>query len=108
MYKRQVVSLEIDERLLDVLEYTLDGCENVKGINRDVLKTELRELIREEFGGEKISVAANLPYYITTPIISKLLEERLPLKNIVVMVPVSYTHLDVYKRQPQGVSAERS
>ena len=82
----KVVSLEIDERLLDVLEYTLDGCENVKVINRDVLKTDLRELIREEFGGEKISVAANLPYYITTPIISKLLEERLPLKNIVVMV----------------------
>ena len=82
----KVVSLEIDERLLDVLEYTLDGCENVKVINRDVLKIDLRELIREEFGGEKISVAANLPYYITTPIISKLLEERLPLKNIVVMV----------------------
>lgn len=82
----KVVSLEIDERLLDVLEYTLDGCENVKVINRDVLKTDLRELIREEFGGEKISVAANLPYYITTPIISKLLEEQLPLKNIVVMV----------------------
>lgn len=82
----KVVSLEIDERLIDVLEYTLDGCENVKVINRDVLKTDLRELIREEFGGEKISVAANLPYYITTPIISKLLEEQLPLKNIVVMV----------------------
>lgn len=82
----KVVSLEIDERLLDVLEYTLDGCENVKIINRDVLKTDLHKLILEEFGGEKISVAANLPYYITTPIISKLLEEKLPLKNIVVMV----------------------
>lgn len=82
----KVVSLEIDERLLDVLEYTLDGCENVKIINRDVLKTDLHKLILEEFGSEKISVAANLPYYITTPIISKLLEEKLPLKNIVVMV----------------------
>lgn len=83
---RKVVSLEIDERLIDVLSYTLAGCGNVKIINRDVLKTDLARLIGEEFPDEKISVAANLPYYITTPIITKLLEERLPLKCIVVMV----------------------
>lgn len=85
-HAKKVVSLEIDERLIDVLEYTLADCDNVKIINKDVLKTDLKKLIDEEFGGERISVAANLPYYITTPIITRLLEEKLPLKNIVVMV----------------------
>lgn len=82
----KVVSIEIDERLLDVLAYTLSDFDNVKIVNEDVLKLDLRELIADEFGNEKVSVAANLPYYITTPIIAKLLEERLPIKNIVVMV----------------------
>ena len=82
----KVVAVEIDERLLPVLEYTLSDYDNVKIILGDVMKIDLAELITEEFGNEKISVAANLPYYITTPIISKLLEERLPVKNIVVMV----------------------
>lgn len=82
----KVVSLEIDERLIEVLKYTLSDRRNVTVKNRDVLKTDLKALISEEFGGEKISVAANLPYYITTPIITKLLEGGLPLKNIVVMV----------------------
>ncbi len=82
----KVVSLEIDERLIEVLKYTLSDRRNVTVKNRDVLKTDLKSLISEEFGGEKISVAANLPYYITTPIITKLLEGGLPLKNIVVMV----------------------
>ncbi len=85
-HAQKVVSLEIDDRLIDVLEFTLQDCDNVKVINQDVLKTDLKALIDEEFNGEKISVAANLPYYITTPIITKLLEERLPIKNIVVMV----------------------
>lgn len=82
----KVVTIEIDERLLDVLEYTLSDYDNVKIINKDVLKLDLHELIKKEFNGEKISLAANLPYYITTPIITKLLEDKLPLKNIVVMV----------------------
>lgn len=82
----KVVAIEIDERLLDVLEYTLSDYDNVKIINKDVLKLDLHELIKKEFNGEKISLAANLPYYITTPIITKLLEDKLPLKNIVVMV----------------------
>lgn len=82
----KVVSVEIDERLLEVLEYTLADCDNVKIVNEDILKTDLRCLIDSEFGGKRISVAANLPYYITTPVISRLLEERLPIKNIVVMV----------------------
>ncbi len=82
----KVVTIEIDERLLDVLEYTLADYENVKIVNADILKLDLHKLIQEEFDGEKVSIAANLPYYITTPIITKLLEEKLPLKNIVVMV----------------------
>ena len=82
----KVVTIEIDERLIDVLEYTLADCDNVKIVNADVLKLDLHRLIQEEFDGEKVSLAANLPYYITTPIITKLLEEKLPLKNIVVMV----------------------
>ena len=82
----KVVTIEIDERLLDVLEYTLADYENVKIVNADILKLDLHKLIQEEFDGEQVSIAANLPYYITTPIITKLLEEKLPLKNIVVMV----------------------
>ena len=82
----KVVTIEIDERLIDVLEYTLADYDNVKIVNADILKLDLHKLIQEEFGNEKVSIAANLPYYITTPIITKLLEEKLPLKNIVVMV----------------------
>lgn len=82
----KVVAIEIDERLIEVLEYTLGQYDNIKIINDDVLKLDLKELIKNEFGGCEVSVAANLPYYITTPIIAKLLEERLPVNNIVVMV----------------------
>lgn len=83
---KKVVSVEIDKRLIPVLDFTLSEFDNVKIIEKDILKTDIRAMIDEEFGGKKISVAANLPYYITTPIITKLIEERLPIKNIVVMV----------------------
>ncbi len=83
---KKVVSVEIDKRLLPVLDFTLAEFDNVKIIEKDILKTDVRALIDEEFGGKEISVAANLPYYITTPIITKLIEEKLPVKNIVVMV----------------------
>lgn len=83
---KKVVSVEIDRRLIPVLDFTLAEFDNVKIIERDILKTDVKELIDTELGGGKISVAANLPYYITTPIITKLIEERLPIKNIVVMV----------------------
>lgn len=83
---KKVVSIELDERLLKVLEYTVGEYENVKIIHGDVMKLNLNNLITKEFGNEKISVAANLPYYITTPILTKLIESSLPLKNIVVMV----------------------
>lgn len=82
----KVVSVEIDKRLNDILKYTLAECDNVKIINEDILKLDLKQLIESEFPGKKISIAANLPYYITTPIISRLLEERLNVKNIVVMI----------------------
>lgn len=82
----KVVSIELDERLMEVLNYTLSDCGNVKIVNGDVLKLDLKRLLEEEFPNQKVSFAANLPYYITTPIITRLLEARLPIKNIVVMV----------------------
>ncbi len=83
---KKVVAVEVDERLLPVLDTTLSEFDNVEIINRDILKTDITELIGEKFGSGKISIAANLPYYITTPIITRLLELRLPVKNMVFMV----------------------
>lgn len=82
----KVVAVEIDQRLIPVLDYTLGEYDNLKIINTDIMKTDVPKLIDEEFGGKKLSVAANLPYYITTPIITMLLESRLDIENIVVMV----------------------
>lgn len=83
---KKIVSIELDERLLEVLGYTVGEYDNVKIIHGDVMKLDLKKLIIDGFGGEKISVAANLPYYITTPILARLIEGKLPIKNIVVMV----------------------
>ncbi len=82
----KVIAIEIDERLTKVLDYTLSDFNNIKIVNADILKLDLKTLIQEEFGDNKVSIAANLPYYITTPIIARLLEEKLPINNIVVMV----------------------
>lgn len=82
----KVVSVEIDKRLIPVLEYTLAEYDNIEVINTDIMKTDIAALISEHFGGRRVSVAANLPYYITTPIITTLLEARLDIENIVVMV----------------------
>ena len=82
----RVVSLEIDQRLLPSLQETLAGFEQVKILNSDVLKTDLHRLIAEEFAGLEVVVCANLPYYITSPVIMKLLEENLPVKAVTVMV----------------------
>lgn len=82
----KVVAIELDGRLLPVLEYTLSEHKNVKVINQDVLKVDLAQLIREEFPGMEVVVCANLPYYITSPIIMALLEQRLPIRAITVMV----------------------
>lgn len=83
---KKVVALEIDERLIPILADTMAEYDNLKVINKDCLKTDMKALIEEEFGGEKISIAANLPYYITTPIITGLIEAQLPINNMVVMV----------------------
>ena len=82
----KVVSIEIDKSLMNVLSYTLEECNNVKIINDDFMKINLNKLINEEFDGEKISVAANLPYYITTPIVTELIEGKYNLDKIVIMV----------------------
>lgn len=82
----KVVSLELDRRLLPVLQETLSEFKNVSIVNEDVLKADLRALLEGEFAGMEVSVCANLPYYITSPVIMRLLEERLPLRSLTVMV----------------------
>lgn len=84
---KKVVSVELDRRLIPVLSETLGEFQNVEIVCGDVLKLDLASLLREKFADcRKVSVCANLPYYITSPVIMKLLEERLPLSQIVVMV----------------------
>jgi len=82
----KVASVEIDTRLPALLAETLAECSNVEIVQGDVLKTDLHALIAEKFEGLQVAVCANLPYYITSPILMKLLEERLPVKHITVMV----------------------
>ncbi len=82
----KVTAVEIDTRLLPILDETLADFDNVKIINEDVMKCDLHKLISEEFAGLKVAVCANLPYYITSPIIMMLLESRLPIESITVMV----------------------
>ena len=82
----KVVAIEIDDRLIPVLKDTLSEYNNIKIINADVMKVDLAKLIDEEFKGLDVAVCANLPYYITSPIIMMLLEQRLPLKSVTVMV----------------------
>ena len=82
----KVIAVEIDRALIPILEDTLDGFDNVRVINGDILKIDLAKLVEEENGGRPIKVVANLPYYITTPIIMSLFEGQVPLKSITVMV----------------------
>lgn len=84
---KKVVAFEIDGRLIPILKDTLSPYENVTVINEDVLQANVNTAIAEHFSDcEEIMVVANLPYYVTTPIIMKLLEDKLPLKGIVVML----------------------
>lgn len=84
---KKVVSIELDKRLLPVLDETLAEFDNFEVVNEDILKVDLHELIKEKFSDcENVSVCANLPYYITSPVIMKLLEDKLPIKQIIVMV----------------------
>ncbi|MFZ5353827.1 MAG: 16S rRNA (adenine(1518)-N(6)/adenine(1519)-N(6))-dimethyltransferase RsmA [Bacillota bacterium] len=81
-----VLAVELDKRLIPILSATFSGHENFRLINDDILKINLKETLKENFGEKPAKVVANLPYYITTPIIMKLLEERLNLKSITIMV----------------------
>lgn len=82
----KVVAIELDKRLLPVLDETLAEYDNIKIINDDILKIDLKKLIETEFSGMEVVVCANLPYYITSPVIMKLLEDRLPINALTVMV----------------------
>ncbi len=82
----KVVAVEIDRRLIPVLDETLSEFDNIKIINDDVMKCDLHKIISEEFKGLKVAVCANIPYYITSPIIMMLLENNLPIESITVMV----------------------
>lgn len=83
---KKVVCIELDSKLLPILDETLADFDNIEIINADVLKIDLAALIEEKFGGMPVYVCANLPYYITSPVIMTLLESRLPLKAVTVMV----------------------
>ena len=83
---REVVAVEIDKELIPVLNDTLSDYDNVTIINEDILKVDIEKLVQERNGGNPIKVVANLPYYITTPIIMGLLENHVPVDNITVMV----------------------
>lgn len=81
-----VVAVEIDRNLIPVLEDTLSAYENVTVINADILKLDLNRIVEEHNGGRPIKVVANLPYYITTPIIMALFEKHVPLHSVTIMV----------------------
>lgn len=82
----KVAAIELDKRLLPVLDETLSEHNNVKIINGDVMKLDLRKLIADEFDSGDVVICANLPYYITSPVIMRILEERLPIQSLTVMV----------------------
>ena len=84
---KRVVAVELDERLKKILPITLADCKNTEIIYGDIMKMDIKELIEEKFSDcAKVAVCANLPYYITSPIVMELLESRLPADNITVMV----------------------
>lgn len=82
---KKVICVEIDKNMIPVLEYTLADFDNVTVINQDILKTDIVNILKEN-GAESAKVVANLPYYITTPIIMELLEKDLPIESITVMI----------------------
>ena len=82
----KVVAIEIDKTLIPILEETLSDFPNIEVINQDILKVDVQELVKEKLNGGPVKLVANLPYYITTPIVMKFLEEDIPVTDIVVMV----------------------
>lgn len=85
-YAREVAAIEIDDALIPILKDTLKDWDNVTVIHNDVLKTDLKKLAEEKNGGKPVKVVANLPYYITTPIIMGLFENNVPIESITIMV----------------------
>ncbi len=83
---KKVIAVEIDQRLFPVLEETLSEFSNIQLIHGDILKLPLSDILKKEAAGEKVAVCANLPYYITSPILMHLLESRLPISSITVML----------------------
>ena len=83
---KKVVSVELDTRLLPVLDETLSEFDNVEIVNADIMKLDLQKLIEEKFSGMKVVVCANLPYYITSPVITMLLESKIPIESVTVMI----------------------
>jgi 16S rRNA (adenine1518-N6/adenine1519-N6)-dimethyltransferase len=83
---KKVVAIEIDKSLIPILKDTLSDLDNAEVVNSDILRVDVNELIDEKLNGGPIKLVANLPYYITTPIVMKFLEEDIPVTNIVVMV----------------------
>jgi 16S rRNA (adenine1518-N6/adenine1519-N6)-dimethyltransferase len=83
---KKLVAIEIDKSLIPILKDTLADLDNTEVVNSDILRVDIKELIDEKLNGGPIKLVANLPYYITTPIIMKFLEENIPVTNIVVMV----------------------
>ena len=82
----KVTSVELDQRLLPILEETVGEFENLHILHGDILQFDVPQLLEQEFAGLHVAVCANLPYYITSPILMRLLEEKLPIRNITVMV----------------------
>ena len=82
----KVIAIEIDKTLIPILEETLSDFPNIEVINQDILKVDVQELVKEKLNGGPVKLIANLPYYITTPIVMKFLEEDIPVTDIVVMV----------------------
>ena len=83
---KKVVAIEIDQTLIPILDENLEELANAKVINQDILKTDLKKLVEEEFNGENFKVVSNLPYYITTPIIEMLITTGLPCDDMTIMV----------------------
>lgn len=83
---KKVVAIEIDQKIIPILKKTVDEYENVEVINKDILKVDIKELIEEYFGDEPVKIVANLPYYITTPIIMTLLESGANITSITIMI----------------------
>ena len=86
LHAKKVVSVEIDETVIPILKDNTAEFDNLTIINGDIMKTDIKKLISEQFGNEEVKVVANLPYYITTPIIMALLEQELPISMLVIMI----------------------